>query len=175
MSQQQTPQAAGAPTAPTQQIPPAPQPTYHTEVDAVKLWIGGLVTAVIAGFTGVAMLPLASGVFDTALYVPKEAGSDELVLLTEARIMGVAMLATLAGTAVLWLMLVAVPKGAMFFSVLGTVVLAVTMLWPLSIEGLDDKHQLWLLLMNFIVGVIILGLLTALIPVTSRVIRTDPQ
>ena len=158
-----------------EQIPPAPQPTYHTEVDAVKLWIGGLVTGVIAGFTGVLMLHLASGVFNTAILVPDEPGSDVLVLLTESRILGVAMLATIAATGVLWLMLLVVPKGAMFFSILGTVVLAVTMLWPLSIESLDDTHQLWLLLMNFIVGIMILGLLTALIPVTSRIIRTDPQ
>jgi len=158
----------------TQQIPPAPQPTYHTEVDAVKLWIGGLVTAVIAGFTGVLMLHLASGVFNTAIVVPQEAGSDTYVLLTEARVLGVAALATLAATGVLWLMLIAVPKGTMFFSVLGTVVLAISMLWPLSLGGLDESHQLWLLLMNFVVGVLILGLLTALIPVVSRVIRTDP-
>jgi hypothetical protein len=159
----------------TEPIPPAPQPTYHTEVDAVKLWIGGLVTAIIAAFTGVLMLHLASGVFNTALFVPDEPGSDTLELLTESRVIGVAVLATLAATAVLWVMLMVVPKGTMFFSVLGTVVLAVSMLWPLSIDGLDEKHQLWLLLMNFIVGILILGLLTALIPVVSRVVRTDPQ
>lgn len=141
----------------------------------MKLWIGGLVTAVIAGFTGVVMLHLASGVFDTAILVPDEAGSDLFVQLTEARILGVAALAALAATGVLWLMLLVVPKGAMFFSLLGTVILALSMLWPLSIEGLDDAHQLWLLLMNFAVGILILGVLTALIPVVSRVVRTDPQ
>jgi hypothetical protein len=158
----------------TTSLPPAPQPTYHTEVDAAKLWIGGLVTAVIAGFTGVVMLHLATGVFNTALFVPEEAGSDVLVLLSEGRVIAVAALATLVATAVLWLMLIAVPNGGMFWGVLGTVVLALSMLWPLSIEGLDEKHQLWLLLMNFIVGLVILGLLTALIPVVSRVVRTDP-
>lgn len=173
MSQQQAQPIPPAPT--TASIPPAPQPTYHTEVEAGKLWIGALVTAVIAGFMGVLMLHLASGVFNTALFVPEEPGSDTLVLLTESRIMWVALVATVAATAVLWVMMLVVPKGIMFFSILGTVVLGVSMLWPLSIDGLDDKHQLWLLLMNFVVGILILGLLTALIPVVSRVVRTDPQ
>ena len=56
MSQQQPPPTEATAPAATTEIPPAPQPTYHTEVDAVKLWIGGLVTAVIASFTGIAML-----------------------------------------------------------------------------------------------------------------------
>ncbi len=137
------------------------------DVDLLRYWSATIFTGLIGAFSAVVITRLAGDVFDTPLLVTESGGSDQLVPLTDGRAFSTVMVATLVAAATLNLMLYAVPRATRFFGVLGVVVLAVTVFWPLSID-VSTEETLWLIGIHVVSGLIILGLLTSIVPVVTR-------
>lgn len=130
------------------QYPRYPDPAYggqqphgqrpRTEVDAGKLWAGGIATALVAVLTAFVGLLIARGIFNLEVLAPDSAG-----LTGDASTGGLAALAALGAlvaTALLHLLLISTPSPQSFFSAIVGLVTVLVALQPfLTDEELTDK------------------------------------
>jgi hypothetical protein len=137
------------------------------DVDLLRYWAAVLFTGVIAGFAALVVVRFAGDVFDTPLIVSDSGGSSDLVPLTDGRVLATALVATFAAGATLNLMLYVLPNPMTFFNILAILVLAFSMLWPISLE-IDDPETLWLVGVHAVVGFVIIGLLNAIVGMVTR-------
>lgn len=151
----------------------APQPSsgwYReplVEVDLLRYWGTALFSGLIAAFAAVVMLRFAGDVFDTPLFVTERGGADTLVPLSDGRAFWTVMITTGAAAAVLNLMLYVVPNPTRFFNALAYVVLALSLLWPLTLDTTGDVKA-WLVAMHLVAGITIISLLTGIVGLVTR-------
>ncbi|MDJ0497431.1 MAG: DUF6069 family protein [Acidimicrobiia bacterium] len=137
------------------------------EVDLLRYWSTAVFSGLIVGFAAVVILRFAGDIFDTPLLVTERSGADALVPLSDGRAFWTAMIATGAGAAVLNLMLYVVPNTIRFFRALGSVVLLLSLLWPLTLD-VGDAQKAWLVAIHLVVGLMIMSLLTGIIGLVTR-------
>lgn len=137
------------------------------DVDLLRYWSAAVFTALIAAFAAVVTVRLAGDVFDTQLLVADRGGATELVPLADGRAFWVVIIATLTAASTLNLMLYVVPRPTRFFGVLGSLVLVLTLFWPISLD-IANGMTIWLIAIHVVAGAIILGLLTSIVPVVTR-------
>ena len=137
------------------------------EVDMLRYWSTAVVTGLIAAFAAVVMVRFAGDVFSTPLFVTEQGGADELVPLADGRAFWSVMIVTGTAAAVLNLMLYVVPNPVRFFSVLGTVVMVLSLLWPLSLD-IGTAEVAWLIGIHVVVGITIMSLLTGTVGLVTR-------
>lgn len=153
------------------QIPPPEPPATRSkvEVDLLRYWATAFFTGLIAAFAGITLVRLAGDVFDTPLFVT-ETGGSELVPLTDGRVLVATLVVTFVAAATFNVMLYLVPNARTFFVTLALVVLAASLLWPASLD-LSSDETIWLIGLHLIVGIIIIGLMSAMAPVVTRTVR----
>ncbi len=137
------------------------------EVDLLRYWSTAVFSGLIAAFAAVVILRFAGDVFSTPLFVTEQGGADELVPLTDGRAFWSVMVVNGTAAAVLNLMLYVVPNPVRFFSVFGTVVMALSLLWPLSLD-IGTAELAWLIGIHVVVGITIMSLLTGMVGLVTR-------
>ena len=137
------------------------------DVDVLRYWSTAIFSGLIAAFAAVVILRFAGDVFDTPLFVTERGGADSIVPLADGRAFWISMIAAGAAAAVLNLMLYVVPNPTKFFSALGTVVLLLSLLWPLTLDT-GDAEKAWLIAIHIVVGVTVMSLLTGIVGLVTR-------
>ena len=137
------------------------------DVDVLRYWSTAVFSGLIAGFAAVVILRFAGDIFDTPLFVTERSGADALVPLSDGRAFWTAMIATGAAAAVLNLMLYVVPNTIRFFRTLGYLVLALSLLWPLTLDT-GGAEKAWLVAIHLVVGLMIMSLLTGVVGLVTR-------
>jgi hypothetical protein len=89
------------------------RPPDRTTVDAIRLWVGGLLAGVVAAGVAIVGLLVARGIFDIRVFVPR--GDRALVNPTSMWYAGAAFAAALLATALLYLLLVSTAPGPFTF------------------------------------------------------------
>ncbi len=137
------------------------------EVDLLRYWSTAVFSGLIAAFAAVVMLRFAGDIFDTPLFVTDRGGASELVPLSDGRAFWTVMIAAGAAAATLNLMLYVVPNTIRFFRALGSVVLLLSLLWPLTLDT-GGAEKVWLVAIHLVVGSMIMSLLTGIVGLVTR-------
>ncbi|MCP2341328.1 DUF6069 family protein [Actinomadura rupiterrae] len=140
-------------------------------VRAGRLWAGGIATAVVAALVVVVGVLLVRGVLDIAVLAPSGRGTYGDSSTTSYALM--AAVAALAATALLHLLLVAVPKPVAFFGWIGSLATAAAVLLPLTITDPMDS-ALATAGINLVTGVCIVSLLCAVASAAVAPPRSGP-
>jgi hypothetical protein len=107
-------------------------------VNALRLWVGGVMTAVVAALTALVAVLLVRGVLGIAVFAPKTTGAFGNA--TTAGIAGAAALAALVATALLHLLLLAAPQARIFFGWIVALATAAMMLVPFTTDAPMDTR-----------------------------------
>lgn len=107
-------------------------------VDAGRLWMGGLVTAVVAALVAVVGVLIARGLFDVPVLAPTREGA--LGDASTARLALLAAVAAVAATGLMHLLLVSTPRPFRFFTWIVSLLTLVAALAPFMTDAeLDTK------------------------------------
>lgn len=142
----------------------APRPRLRPGV----LWAGGLATAVVAALVVVVGVLLVRGVLNIAVLAPSGRGTYGDTSTTSYAL--VAAAAAIVATAVLHLLLLAVPKPVAFFGWIASLATAVAVLLPLTMTN-PLESALATAAINLVAGVSIVSLLAA---VASAAVQRPP-
>lgn len=135
----------------------APQPATGRQLNAGLLWGGGLATAVVAALLAAVGNLVCETVFDIELLPTSDRGI--LGWSTQASYpLGAALLA-LAATAVLHLLLVAVPQPLRFFGWLMGLVVVVAAIAPFR-YGTDQSSQAATAVLNVVIALAVWSLMS---------------
>lgn len=137
--------------------PPVPTEERHLpEVDAGRLWAGGLATALVAALI-VIVAAFVIQAFVTIPVVPPLGATHlgDMVTLAYALL---AALAAIAATGLLHVLLVATPRPLLFFSWIVALTTVVAVVTPFLAAATRDS-QLVTAAINLVVGIAILSLL----------------
>ncbi|MFC4865630.1 DUF6069 family protein [Streptomonospora arabica] len=140
-------------------------------VNAVRLWSGGLATAVVAALIVLVGTLLVRGVLGIPILAPEEAGYTGGA--GTAAYAATAGIAALVATALLHLLLISAPRATIFFGWivgLATVVAAVS---PFT-QSATPASQLSTAVINTVVGIAIVSLLTSVGATAVRRTRREP-
>ncbi|HSF84826.1 MAG TPA: DUF6069 family protein [Acidimicrobiia bacterium] len=137
------------------------------DVDLLRYWASVLFTGLIASFAALILVRFAGDVFSNQLLVSDQGGSSELVPLADGRVFWTAMIATFTAGATLNIMLYVLPSPMTFFNILSFLVLAFSMLWPISLD-VGPEETAWLIAVHAVVGLVIIGLLNAIVGFVTR-------
>jgi hypothetical protein len=108
------------------------------DIDAGRLWTGGLATAVVAALVAVVGVLIARGLFDVPVLAPTEEGT--LGNASTARLAGLAAAAALAATGLMHLLLLTTPRPTQFFTWIVSLLTVVAVIAPFSTDAeLDTK------------------------------------
>jgi hypothetical protein len=102
-------------------------------VDAGRLWMGGLATALVAALVAVVGVVIVRGLFDVPVLAPTREGT--LGNASTARLAGLAALAALLATGLMHLLLVSTPRPLRFFSWIVSLLTLVAVLAPFMTEA----------------------------------------
>ncbi len=97
-------------------------------VDAVRLWTGGLATAVVAALVAVAGILIARGLFDVPVLAPTTKGA--LGDADTARLALLSAVGALVATGLMHLLLLSTPRPFQFFGWIVTLATVIAMLLP---------------------------------------------
>lgn len=139
-----------------------------TQLDAGRLWAGGLATAVVAALIAVAGILLTRGVLDVPVLAPKGDG-----LWGNANTLTYALAAAgaaLAATALLHLLAVTTPRFIRFFTWIMVLLTTIAATLPLTLD-LPAPPRIATALLNLILG---LAITTILAGVTRSATRPTP-
>ena len=107
-------------------------------VDAGRLWMGGLVTAVVAALVAVLGVLIARGLFDVPVLAPTREGA--LGDASTARLALLAAVAAVAATGLMHLLLVSTPRPFRFFTWIVSLLTLLAALAPFMTDAdLDTK------------------------------------
>lgn len=127
-------------------------------VNVLRLWVGGVMTALVAALAALVAVLLVRGVLDIPVFAPKTNGAFGNA--TTAGIAGAAALAALVATALLNLLLWAAPGAKTFFGWIVTLATAAMMLVPFTTNA-ALKTQAASAGISLVIGLTIGFLLTA--------------
>ncbi len=143
------------------------------DVDLLRYWASVLFTGLIAAFAALILVRFAGDVFNTPLLVSDRGGSSDLVALSDGRVFWTAMIATFTAGAMLNIMLYVLPNPMTFFNILSFLVLAFSVLWPISLD-VGTAETAWLIGVHAVVGLVIISLLNAIVGFVTRPHVPDP-
>jgi hypothetical protein len=143
---------------------------HRPRVDAVRLWSGGLATAVVAALIGLVGVLIVRALLRIGLYAPSSAGplgdSDTIVLCVTAA------LAALAATGLAHLLLLSTPRPLAYLGwIVGLVTTAAAVAPFLSGQPLPTK--LAACVIHIVIGIAIGSLVSGAAAVASR--PRDPR
>jgi hypothetical protein len=108
------------------------------QVDAGRLWTGGLATALVAALVALVGVLIARGLFDVPVLAPTDEGA--LGDASTARLAVLAAVAALLATGLMHLLLVSTPQPWRFFSWIVGLLILVAVLVPFTTDAeLDTK------------------------------------
>jgi Family of unknown function (DUF6069) len=108
------------------------------QVDAGRLWTGGLATALVAALVALVGVLIARGLFDVPVLAPTDEGA--LGDASTARLAVLAAVAALLATGLMHLLLVSTPQPWRFFSWIVALLILVAVLVPFTTDAeLDTK------------------------------------
>ena len=139
-------------------------------IDVVRLWSGGVATAVVAALIGLVGVLIVRAAFNIALYAPAEAGAlgDQSTLL----LCVVAAAAALAATGLVHLLLLTTPRPLTYFGwIVGLITVAVVVL-PF-VSGAPLPIKLAISMINLIIGIAIGSLVSGAAAAATR--RARPR
>jgi len=125
------------------------------KVDAGRLWAVGVTTSIVAGLAADAVLLVARAFTRKGIQVVLPGGRTDLTYLHTFL---VAFVAGILAAAVLHLLLVAVPRGTLFFGWISVLVLVLS-LAPVAAIDVSMASKAWLALMNVVTFAVIVSLL----------------
>lgn len=113
-------------------VPPAGAADTTPQVNAGKLWAGGLATAVVAALVAFVGILLARGVFDVAVLAPKGEGAwGDADTWTYALLAG---LAALLATGLMHLLILFAPRPIRFFRWILTLATLAAVIAPIAVD-----------------------------------------
>ena len=130
-------------------------------IAAGRLWATGIATALVAALAAIVALLLIRGVLNVPVFAPRGAGAWGDA--TTGFVAGFAVLAAIAATGLLHLLLVTVARPRAFFAWIAGLLTAAVTLLPLT-TGLDLATRLGSAAVFLIIGVTIDCLLSAIVP-----------
>ena len=131
--------------------------SFRPEVDATKLWAGGLATAVVAGLVALVGVLAFRWLFGVPILAPHGAGAYGNVHTTEY-VLTAALVAVIA-TGLIHLLLLTTPRPFAFFGWIIGLVTLVAMLFPFSTSA-PLSQKLATGAVNLFIGIAIGSLLT---------------
>lgn len=126
------------------------------QLDARRLWSGGVATAVVAALIAVVGILVARGLLDVAVLAPQGDG-----LWGDASTMTYALVAggiALAATGLLQLLAATTPRFQQFFTWVMVLLTAVAVVLPLSLQA-DTGSKITTALINLVIGLAVTGIL----------------
>ena len=146
------------------------QPRPRTgQLDAGRLWAGGVATAVVAALIAVVGILLSRGVLDVPVLSPKGEGVwGNANTVTYALVAGAV---ALAATGLMQLLSVTTPRYQTFFSWIMVLLTAIAVVVPLSLQ-VDWESKLATAVINLVIGIAITTILNG---VARSAYRRVPQ
>jgi hypothetical protein len=141
------------------------------KVDAVRLWTGGLATALVAALVAVIGVLIARGLFDIPVLAPT--GEGTLGDVSTARFAGLAAVAALAATGLMHLLLLSTPRPTRFFSWIVSLLTLIAALVPFVTDA-DLDTKVASALINLAIGIAIGSLVPAVARGATRLDRGQP-
>ncbi|MFE7718281.1 DUF6069 family protein [Nocardia rhizosphaerihabitans] len=145
-----------------QDQPPAPK------VNIGKLWAGGIGTAVVAALLVVVAIMLVRGVLGIAILSPEGAGAYGTVSTTSYALAAAG--AALLATALLMVLLLAMPSPLTFFTWICLLVTAVAVILPFTLVA-DMDAKIATAVINLLVGLCITTMLSSV----GSAAQNDPR
>ncbi|MFC4374009.1 DUF6069 family protein [Nocardia halotolerans] len=140
------------------QYPQGPGEPPEPKINVGKLWAGGIGTAVVAALLVVVAIMLVRGVLGIAILSPEGAGAYGTVSTTSYAIAGAA--AALLATALLMVLLLAMPSPLTFFTWICLLVTAVAVILPFTLVA-DLDAKIATAAINLLVGLAITTMLSS--------------
>jgi hypothetical protein len=137
-------------------------------VDALRLWTGGVATALVAALVALVGVLIARGLFEVSVLGPADDGSWEEVSIVWLLV--VAAVAALVATGLLHLLLLSTPQPRRFFSWIVGLTTAAAALVPLLVDA-ERSEQLATAGVAAAVGLLIGSLLSGVASRATRVPR----
>lgn len=140
--------------------PPPPQHSRQpsslgVDVDARRLWAGGVATAVVAALIGVVGILVIRGVLNIYVLAPASKGRWESTSALEYA--GSAFIGALLATALMHVLLVTTPRPRLFFGWIMLLVAVIVGVWPFT-TGADQDAKIATCVLNVVVVVAIWSL-----------------
>lgn len=111
-------------------------------VNPGRLWAIGVTTSLVAAMAAGVVWLFATQVFDETLFAGRPSGDVEE--LTVGMVLIVAFLIGILATGALHLLLAFVPRGDLFFGLIGTLILFLSFIPIAQLDGVTTANQLWL-------------------------------
>ena len=139
---------------------PSPQYSHGpsrlgVQVDAGRLWAGGVATAVVAALIGVVGILVVRGVLDVYVLAPESKGAWESA--SALQYAGGALLGALLATALMHLLLTTTPRPMLFFGWIMALVAVIAGVWPFTTSA-DQDAKIATCVLNVVVVVAIWSL-----------------
>jgi hypothetical protein len=148
---------------------PAPGVPTRLSVDAGRLWMGGVATAVVAALVAVVGVLIARGLFDVAVLAPK--GEGVWGDASTAMLAGLAAGAALLATGLMHLLLLTTPRPWRFFTWIISLATLAAAIAPLVTEE-DAATRIATALIYLAVGIAIGSLVPSVARSAVRVRRS---
>jgi hypothetical protein len=149
-----------------------PAPPVQTEVNAGRLWAGGVAAAVVAALIGLVGILVARAVFQLAVLAPKQAGAfgDD----NTTRLCVIAAVAALLATGLAHLLLVSTPSPLSYFGwIVGLLTVAAVVVPFLGAGSLPVRFAEAAI--HLVIGMAIGGLVSNAAASASRLALRDPR
>ena len=142
------------------------------QVDAARLWTGGLATALVAALVAVVGVLIARGLFDVPVLAPAREGA--LGDASTARLAILAAVAALVATGLMHLLLLSTPRPFRFFTWIISLLTVVAVLAPFMTDAtLATKVATAVIFL--VIGMAIGSLVPGAARSATRVGRQDPR
>lgn len=136
-------------------------PITRTTRDSLPLWMSGIVTIVLAALAGAALYGIAraAGTLPHSVLVPTPAGEEPITL---APVLAASAQGALLGAIVYALLRRVTARANRLFWIIGGIVLALSLIPPLTTEDAPARMVVTLVAMHLVVGLVTLATLTGL-------------
>jgi hypothetical protein len=127
-------------------------------LDAGRLWMGGIATAVVAALVAVVGVLISRGLFDVPLLAPTREGA--LGDTSTAGLAGLAAVAALLATGLMHLLLVTTPRPRRFFTWIMALATLIAVILPLMTDA-EASSRIATALINLSIGVAVGSLVSS--------------
>ncbi|MEV0682598.1 DUF6069 family protein [Nocardia sp. NPDC050378] len=167
-SDPQYPQQQGQPHYGQGQYAPHQGEPQEPKVNVGKLWAGGIGTAVVAALLAVVAIMLVRGVLGIAILSPEGAGAYGTVSTTSYAVAAAG--AALLATALLMVLLLAMPSPMTFFTWICLLLTAVAVILPFTFVA-DIEAKIATAVINLVLGLCITTMLSSVGTASQNVTR----
>lgn len=163
----------------SQNQPPGPPrrqpPSDKLDINAGRLWGGGVAAAVVGAVVALVALWASTGVFDVTVLVPDAPFSSDSNPFNYHELGAVTTLlvgfaAGIIATAVLHGLLLVAPRPLLFFQWLAFVVIVASGIYPFTLP-LEQSNEIALAVIHVVTGVAIVSLLSGIVPRVTQPAR----